>query len=66
MKTVLFVDCCIRREASRTRKLAEAFLSNLPEGWRVEKVTLMDEPLLPLMEGGFAQREELQIGRAHV
>ena len=59
MKTLLYVDCCIRREASRTRKLAEAFLSSLPEGWRVEKVTLMDEPLLPLMEGGFAQREEL-------
>ena len=59
MKTLLFVDCCIRREASRTRKLAEAFLNSLPEGWRVEKVTLMDEPLLPLMEGGFAQREEL-------
>ena len=59
MKTLLYVDCCIRREASRTRKLAEAFLNNLPEGWRVEKVTLMDEPLLPLMEGGFAQREEL-------
>ena len=51
MKTLLYVDCCIRREASRTRKLAEAFLSSLPEGWRVEKVTLMDEPLLPLMEG---------------
>ena len=59
MKTLLYVDCCIRREASRTRKLAEAFLNSLPEGWRVEKVTLMDEPLLPLMEGGFVQRDEL-------
>lgn len=59
MKTLLFVDCCIRREASRTRKLAESFLANLPDGWTVEKVTLMDEPLLPLMEGGFNQREEL-------
>ena len=59
MKTLLFVDCCIRREASRTRKLAKAFLANLPKGWQVEKVTLMDEPLLPLMEGGFAQRDEL-------
>ena len=66
MKTLLFVDCCIRREASRTRKLAEAFLDNLPKGWRVETVTLMDEPLLPLMEGGFAQREELlQKGDLH-
>ncbi len=59
MKTLLFVDCCIRREGSRTRKLAEAFLGNLPQGWTVEKVTLMDEPLLPLMEGGFRQRDEL-------
>ena len=59
MKTLLFVDCCIRRESSRTRKLAESFLSNLPEGWRVETVTLMDEPLLPLSEGWFWQREEL-------
>ena len=59
MKTLLYVDCCIRREQSRTRKLAESFLGNLPKGWRVEKVVLMDEPLLPLMEGGFAQRDEL-------
>ena len=59
MKTLLYVDCCIRRELSRTRKLAESFLGNLPKGWRVEKVVLMDEPLLPLMEGGFAQRDEL-------
>ena len=59
MKTLLYVDCCIRREQSRTRKLAESFLGNLPEGWQVEKVVLMDEPLLPLMEGGFAQRDEL-------
>ena len=59
MKTLLYVDCCIRREQSRTRKLAEAFLSNLPKGWQVQTVTLMDEPLLPLMEGGFAQRDEL-------
>ena len=59
MKTLLYVDCCIRREASRTRKLAEAFLNNLPKGWTVEKVTLMDEPLLPLMEGFFWQRDRL-------
>ena len=59
MKTLLYVDCCIRRESSRTKKLADAFLSSLPQGWRVETVTLMDEPLLPLMEGGFAQRDQL-------
>ncbi len=59
MKTLLYVDCCIRREASRTRKLAESFLANLPEGWKAETIVLMDEPLLPLMEGGFAQRDGL-------
>ena len=59
MTTLLYVDCCIRREQSRTRKLAESFLGNLSKGWQVEKVVLMDEPLLPLMEGGFAQRDEL-------
>ena len=59
MKKLLYVDCCIRREASRTRKLAEAFLESLSQDWQVETITLMDEPLLPLMEGGFAQRETL-------
>ena len=59
MKTLLYVDCCIRREQSRTRLLAEAFLQNLPAGWQVQTLTLMDEPLLPLMAGGFAQREAL-------
>ena len=59
MKTLLFGACCIRREASRTKKLAESFLANLPDGWAVETVTLMDEPLLPLMEGGFWQRDAL-------
>ena len=59
MKTLLYIDCCIRREASRTKKLAEAFLGNLPDGWTVETVTLMDEPLLPLQEGWFWQREAL-------
>ena len=34
-------------------------MGNLPDGWTVETVTLMDEPLLPLQEGWFWQREEL-------
>ena len=53
MKTLLFVDCCIRRENSRTRQLAEAFLANLPQGWQVETVTLMDELL---QRGDFTHR----------
>ena len=29
MKKVLFVDCCIRREGSRTKELADHFLEEL-------------------------------------
>ena len=41
MKNVLFVDCCIRGEASRTKKLADAFLSALPADCRVTRLGLM-------------------------
>ena len=41
MKNVLFVDCCIRREASNTKKLAEAFLSALPSDCAVTRLDLM-------------------------
>ena len=45
MKNVLFVDCCIRREASNTKKLAEAFLSALPSDCAVTRLDLMAENL---------------------
>lgn len=61
MVKVLYIDCCIRREESRTRLLAEAFLKALEEqgNYQVERLCLMDEPLTPLSEGFFAQREHL-------
>jgi FMN-dependent NADH-azoreductase len=61
MVRVLYIDCCIRREQSRTRVLAEAFLAGLQakEAYKVERLCLMDEPLSPLTEGFFAQRERL-------
>ena len=61
MVKVLYIDCCIRREQSRTRQLAEAFLAALDskQGYQVERLCLMDEPLAPLSEGFFAQRERL-------
>ena len=69
MVKVLYIDCCIRREQSRTRILAEAFLSALQaEGaYQVERLCLMDEPLMALSEGFFAQREFLlaQSNRLH-
>ena len=58
---VLYIDCCIRGELSRTKKLAEAFLEELSRSgaYAVERLTLMDEPLVPFQNGFFRQREEL-------
>ena len=49
MKNVLFVDCCIRGEASRTKKLADAFLSALPADCRVTRLGLMAEDVQMIM-----------------
>lgn len=59
MKNVLFVDCCIRREDSRTKRLADAFLSALPEGFSVTHLDLMAEDLSYFKDSYFAQREAL-------
>ena len=61
MTKVLYIDCCIRGEQSRTRTLAEAFLSALScrNGLEIERLTLMDEPIIPFQNGFFWQRERL-------
>lgn len=61
MTRVLYIDCCIRKEQSRTRRLAEAFFTALDKrsGFAVERLTLMDEPILPFQDGFFWQRERL-------
>jgi len=58
---VLYIDCCIRGELSRTKQLGEAFLVELQRSgnYAVERLTLMDEPLVPFQNGFFRQREEL-------
>lgn len=61
MIDVLYIDCCIRGEESRTLRLAEAFLAALSRrgDHAIERLTLMDEPLVPLTGGFFRQRERL-------
>ena len=53
MKKVLFVNCCIRREGSRTQKLADHFLEGLrkKEGYEIEELCLMDESLSYFTDG---------------
>ena len=59
MTNVLYINCCIRGEQSRTRKLADAFLFALSQRTdiSVDRLTLMDEPLVPFQNGFFWQRE---------
>ena len=61
MKKVLFVDCCIRREDSRSKQLADHFIAELQKTgkYEVEPLCLMDENLSYFSEGFFLQRERL-------
>lgn len=61
MMKVLYVDCCIRRELSRTRILAESFLKFIENNtaYEIEQLCLMDEPLHYFVDGFFEQRERL-------
>ena len=61
MTNALYIDCCIRGEQSRTKKLAEAFLAayGAREDVTLTRLTLMDEPLIPFSNGFFWQREQL-------
>ena len=65
MKNVLYVDCCIRREGSRTKELAEHFLKELEKTgeYAITGLVLMDEGLNFMAEGFFRQRDELLAGK---
>lgn len=61
MTSVLAIDCCIRGEQSRTRKLMDSFLVDLEmrDDVKIDRLVLMDEPLAPFQDGFFWQRERL-------
>ena len=52
MKEVLFVDCCIRGNESRTRRLADRFLAALDPAYHVTRLNLMEENL-PYFKGDY-------------
>ena len=59
MKEVLFVDCCIRGNESRTRRLADRFLAALDPAYHVTRLNLMEENL-PYFKGDyFVERQRL-------
>lgn len=61
MIKVLYIDCCIRGEQSRTRTLSQAFLEVLGKrgNFIIDHLSLMEEPLVPLAGDFFLQREKL-------
>ena len=58
MKKCLYIDCCIRRNESRTKQLAAAFFENL-KGYEVKHLILEEEELKPLVGDFFFERQEL-------
>lgn len=60
-KTLLYIDCCIRKEASRTRRLAYAFLEAIEQqgDYDIERLLLTEEALSPLVGDYFLKREQL-------
>ncbi len=60
MKKLLFVDCCLRGDVSRTKKLADAFLAALPEGeYATNRIALGSLGILPLETARYFARETL-------
>ncbi len=61
MKNVLCVDCCIRKENSRTRRLEDAFVTELLSqgGYHAEILYLSEQALLPMDEESLLRRDEL-------
>lgn len=59
MKKALIVDCCIRGEASRTKRILEAFLDALPEKYEIKRLVLSEEGISYLSPSSLADRDAL-------
>lgn len=66
MKEILYIDCCIRGEQSRTAKLAEAFFAGLDqEAYHVTTLRLPEVSLSPL-SGEFFQARQVLLGQKNL
>lgn len=60
MKTILYIDACVRKEDSRTRKIADAFFENIDkEKYEVKYLDITCEGLKPLLGDFFEERQKL-------
>lgn len=58
-KQVLYIDCCVRGDESRTARLGDAFLKALPAEYEVVRLDPAEEGMQPLSGPFFRKREEL-------
>lgn len=59
-KKILFVDCCIRGNESRTKRLADAFFSKIdPKKYEIRHLILAEEDIKPLVGDFFWERQSL-------
>ena len=67
MKNVLFVDCLIRKDDSRTKIVADELINNLDPEYKITHLNLMEEDLKPLVGKFFDDRQVLleQNNREH-
>lgn len=61
MKTLLYIDSCIRGEISRTKKVADAFLNKFRNNveYAIETITIDELALAPLGRREYEFREQL-------
>lgn len=60
MKKLLYVDCCIRKDSSRTKLLGDYFLSKLDKNeYEVDYLSLMDLDLMYLNTKSLEERDKL-------
>ena len=59
MKKALLIDCCIRKDRSRTAKLAEAFVKALPAEYEVTRLDPTAEGLAPFDLQSLDERDAL-------
>lgn len=59
MKKALLIDCCIRKDRSRTAKLAEAFAAALPAEYKLTRLDVTAEDLRPFDLTSLDERDAL-------
>ena len=59
MRDVLVINCCIRKEASRTARLLDSFIKALPADCKAEEIDLTRLDLQPLTGSRFEERQAL-------